>query len=381
MAWCGVLVPVAMWAVGCDSDGGGGQPVADAADTSTPSDTSGGGDGAVVDEHLQLLEATGSDPVYLSLATGEGVTEDAAWHVAYTKYLGFALNGGVSGDGNVEGCVAKTYPGLYDAEGVPDKEAFEALSAESTAADFDAIDGSECSDFVADSIAPYIAMEDWLAADPNVSGPAFTPVEGSSNGFIIRSAEQHGGDFSYARIRVSEIEFVPNTTRKLRFTTELWGGEAFGEAAPSEWIDFSSGPAYWDLETNAAVTVDAAWELRVEAVGMSWDITVNSGVSGPGQAGVGLVVLGSGAAADVSDPTDPSEVYRYFSDSVDGALSKPGGFGPLEYNVLGVHDMSPNYTHYLIRDADHTYKLQVLSNYGVNLDEPSGHLVFRVEQL
>lgn len=354
----------------------------DAENPGTP-DAGGGGDAGSDAIAYAPLDASGGERVFLDLATGRTVTEQDDWHIAYQKYVGFGLNGGVSGDGNVGACIGKEYASLYTAEGEPLADEFDAVTAESTANDFEQLAIDACDTFATDEIDPVIDMKYWLTAEYGPNGPEFTPSGEPTNGFIIRSAEQIDDTHEYARVRVAEIDYETGTTRRIRYATERWNYDttSFEAESLSAWLDFSDSPAYWDLETNQAVAAGDAWELSIQVKGMSWNIHVNSGVSGPGEAGVGLIVLPGGAAADVSDPTDTAQVYRFFSDSVDGTLSTPGNFGPLQYDVFGLHGMTPNFTHYLIQDAERIFKVQVLSNYGETNDQPSGHLYFRYGKL
>lgn len=333
------------------------------------------------------LNATSGAKVYLDLTSAHTVTENENWHISYQKYIGFNLNGGISGSGSVMGCLAQEYPALYNGNGAPVVAEFEKLTAENTLADFNAIDINSCTTMVEDSVNTYITMDDWLEASYGPSGPSFSAKANSSNGWIISSATLDGTQApeAYGRVRVSEVTYTSNpATRQLKFGVELWnaGTQAFdAESITTNAIDFSTGKAYWDMETNTKVTSTDNWELSIEAVGQSWNIQVNSGISGSGHAMVGLVILPSGHANDVLDPTDTSEVYRFFSDSVAGALSSPANFGPLHYNVYGTHDMTPTFAHYLIQDAGRTFKVQVLNNYGENGDQASGKLYIRYEEL
>ncbi len=333
------------------------------------------------------LDASAGEKVYLNLSTRQTVTVDDSWHVAYERFIGFSLNGGVSGSGTVSGCIAKHYAALYDDSDEPVSSEFQALSADNTQADFEAIDASACSDFISDEIKTHIDDENWLEASFGASGPSFSPSsDPQKNGWIIRSAAQNADDLhEYGKVRVAEVNYQSGetTTRQIKLASSLWNHDTqtFSTETTSDWLDFSDETAYWDMETNTVATANNDWELSITVVGQSWDMQVNSGVSGPGLAGVGLVTVESGAAADVTDPTNTQQVFRFFSDTASGALKTPGDFGPLEYDVFGTHDMTPNFAHYLITDGTQTFKFQVLSNYGETDDQSSGNLYIRYQEL
>ncbi|PID43712.1 MAG: hypothetical protein CSB48_04790 [Proteobacteria bacterium] len=333
------------------------------------------------------VDAVSGEKVFLDLSGGQTVAKDGSWDISYQKYKGYGLNGGDAGTGSVQGCVAMVYPGLYDADGAPVVAEFEMLTAENTLADFNKVNSESCTDFESDLLHTQIAMDDWLSAAYGPAGPSFTARDEPGNGWIISSAtlDASGSPEAYGRVRVAEVNYASSpVTRQLKFAVELWnsGTQAFDtETIATDFLDFTNGRAYWDMETNSAVTENDDWELSVEAVGQSWNIQVNSGVSGEGQAHVGLIVIPEGSAFDVTDPTDLSQVYKWFNDSTDGALSKPGNFGPMQYNVHGTHDMVPTFSSYLVKDGDEVYKVQVLSNYGEDGKSASGTLYIRYEML
>jgi hypothetical protein len=155
-----------------------------------------------------------SQAAHLDLGTGNTVAAHGMWQMAYQKYVGFKTNGGVSGDGVVQGCVALKYDELYDADGNPVVDEFKAKSADNTLADFDAVDSSSCSDFQADAVSSQ--FKDWYTYD--LSTHTVTVNEDDSNGWILRSATKNAEDeYAYARIRVKSWE---NST--LVFEVENW---------------------------------------------------------------------------------------------------------------------------------------------------------------
>lgn len=318
----------------------------------------------------------------LDLASGQTVT-DENWQVAYQKYVGFKLNGGVSGSGAVEGCIAHEYTALFDDEDQPVQAEFEALTLEKTAAAFATVNKASCTDFSQDSLKTEINLASWLAADYSTGAPVYSALNEPQNGWIIKSASADAATstHSYARVMVKsvDVEFGVTTSRKLLFSVESWdvATESFSAMVDSPEIDFSSTRAYWDMETNTVVTASDDWDLSVVVNGQSYDLQVNGGASGSGSGGVGTLLIANAAA--VTNPKDSTQVYRYFADSAVGILSTPGSYGPLQYNVAGGHKMWPTFTTYLIKDGNSYYKMQVVSNYGADGAAASSNLYLRYE--
>jgi len=147
-------------------------------------------------------------------------------------------------------------------------------------------------------------------------------------------------------------------------------------------------PVYWDLETNSIVTENDDWEIKIAKSGYSTVYSLNGGASGKGQAAIAGAdrdgkALGVGALMvdsvwDVTNPTDTDQVYKYFTDSAEGAFKSPGDYGALEYGAHGGHAMSPTFAVYLVEDGDgNTHKVQILSNTGETGTLSSGSLFIR----
>jgi len=320
-----------------------------------------------------------SQAAMLDLVSGSVVTDDT-WQIAYQKYAGFKLNGGFSADGNVSGCVAHEYAALFDADGNPVVDEFKALTATTTVTEFDKVDATACTEFEFDALKTSIKTEDWLDADYSQGAPVYSAK--ADNGWIIRSADGE----SYARVKVKTVEvaFGQTTTRKVVLSSENWNGSVFEAAVDSPELDFSNTRAFWDLETNTLVTEAGDWDLSLTVSGRDYPLQVNGGASGSGTAGSGAVMAAGGVDA-VTDPTDTTQVYKYFADSASGVLSSPGNYGPLQYAVDGGHAMWPTFTTYLIKDESEAesrlFKVQLLSNYGESGELGSANLVFRYEEL
>lgn len=320
-----------------------------------------------------------TNEAFLDLASGHSVNKSDAWHIGYKKYRGFIVNSGISGTGSITGCTAKHYPQLYTAANKPIKAEFKKLTSENTLADFNAVNKSSCSDFKQDSLKTAIAMKDWLVANYTSGAPTFTAKAG--NGWIVRSASKEtAGKHAYAKVSVKTVTYkLSPAKRAIVLKSNLWdGSNAFGTDRTSPELDFSTERVYWDLEDNTKVTANDNWDLSIVKNGMSWDIQLNSSVSGTGKAAVGVLLK---PLNSITDPTDTKQVYKYFVDGAKGALQTPGNYGPLEYGVYGQHKMTPNFSTYLFKDGSKIYKMQVLNNYGKDGKAASGNLYIRYQEI
>ncbi len=328
-----------------------------------------------------------SQAALLDLLSGDTVI-DESWQLGYQKYLGFKLNGGLSGPGKVSGCIAHQYDALYNevieedgTKYVPVVSEFEALTKDTTVANFKAVTKDSCTDFIVDSLKTQIQMDEWLDADYSQGAPVFSAK--ADNGWIIQSADEN----SYARVSVKNVSVVfgADITRQVTLAVEHWNANtaAFDMAMDSPILDFSDQRVFWDLESNTLVTESDDWELSIKVDGRDYPMQVNGGISGSGKAGVGN--LNVDKASLVTDPNDREQVYRYFADEAQGVLSIPNKYGPLQYSVKGGHDMWPTFATYLIKDEANNdvrfFKVQVVSNKGIDGSLPSANLSIRYEEL
>lgn len=271
------------------------------------------------------------------------IVTDDTWQVAYQKYVGFSTNGGVSGNGKISACAAHNYSDIFDSDSKPVESEFKKLTITSTLQDFEKVNLSNCndSDFITDNIKTQIKTEDWLNADYSTGAPVFTAKAG--NGWIIRT--DSGSDYARVSVKSVTVVFGASPSRKLVFTTELWDSNAknFQTGVDKE-IDFTNEQVFFDANTNAIVTENDNWDLSVKVEGRDYPIQVNGGVSGSGKAAVGTLTVANAAAVTDPESTGSTEqVYRYYSDLASGALTKPGNYGPLQYNVGGKHQMCTNF--------------------------------------
>ncbi len=337
-----------------------------------------GDDGSGITETTAPMSASSGDETNFNLATG--LVDATTWHFAYQKYVGFRTNGGTSGDGGITACIAKKYDALFDNEGTAVASEFKSLTGENTLADFDAVLASDCEAdaYQADGIKTQIQTPDWLDADYSTGAPVFSAKNDSNNSWIIRSSD--GESYSRVKVKTVTVEFGATTSRKIVLSSELWDGSAWEAAQDSPELDFSSSKAYWDLELNQLKTqTDTDWDLAVSVVGQTYPIQVNGGASGDGSGGVGILQVTS--TADVTDPTNTDQVYKYFADEATGAMDGPGSYGALSYGVDGGHAMWPTFAVYIVDDGTEKYKYQITSNTGADGTLSSGNLVVRYEKL
>lgn len=321
--------------------------------------------------NLATLDATKAK-ARLNLATGELTTEEGNWQVAYEKYIGFSLKAGV------KACLAHEITTLYSA-GKPVTAEFEKLTQDNTLPGFNQVDinNTDICTPVENSIKTLISSDAWWTYNPDpAAGGKVTVHTDDTNGWILKSADGK----AYARIKFTEFATRQYT---MKMNIEKWNGNSFDAAMQTPNLDFSSKPAYWDLETNSVTATDNGnWELKFSKKGRDISIQLNGGASGTGQAGAagkdGALQVASVDA--VTDPTDTNQVYKYFADSAQSGLSKPGDFGPLHYAVGGGHAMWPTFATYLIEDNNNFYKMQVVSNTGESGSDPSGTLVIRYDE-
>lgn len=330
------------------------------------------------------LNAT-AGPAYLDLASGASVSQGDAWHLSYQKHIGFAVNGGLSGSGNVSACIAHTPEGLFDSENNSVQSVFESLTRDNTLAAFEAVNKSSCdeSELMTDGLKTKIEFSDWATYNPSTH--AISLNQANTNGWIVKSATADGnGNYNYGRVKVSDLTYTSGTSYAVKFAVEQWDDNAqtFIASAESNAIDFTNERQYWDMETNTIVSANDDWELSIERTSPAWSIQVNSSISGTGSAGIGHVLLDSGSAFDVTNPkTSGKQVYKFDTDTANSALAGPAKYGAFQYAVGGGHKMWPTFTTYLFKDGERYFKAQIVSNYGSDGTLASGNLYVRYAEI
>lgn len=179
----------------------------------------------------QTLDATSNeDWVYLNLATGNTTDKDGDWQIGFNRY-NVVLNGGVSGDGNVGGYVAKTPNGYYDASGTLNKAKFLEDNIQGSLTDL-----TQVSEYDVDPEGvPWVVDKSGSQLNPEPKGnyPAidfgwyvyrgdqghrlFAKPEEERIGALIRSAEGN----SYAKMYLDNIEYADGSATPAKWHYKL----------------------------------------------------------------------------------------------------------------------------------------------------------------
>lgn len=360
-----------------------------------------------------ILDASDNEQAYLDLDSGHNVTDNDPWHLAYKKYVGFsnpALNSGI------QTCIAKEYTTLYDEDGEPVTAEFDSLTMANTLDDFNAVTPESCTDFSGGE--PQSQFQGWYTYNSTIH--TTPPNDDDSNGWIIRSSStDESGTYAYTRLIATDYNSLSG---KVTFSSELWdsNSQAFKAAESTGALgkfnaagSFNDNIVLWNMEDNSNATASisedgeffdfifsplttllafipnpfedgikvndiADWDVKIITEGHDKTILVNGGVSGTGNAGVGV---GDVKARVVTDPTDPDQIYTYLGDSAAWAMANPGDYGALEYDVDGKHEMWPTFAIYLFKDDERYFKVQVLGNYGADDSKQSGTLYIRHQEI
>ena len=231
----------------------------------------------------------------------------------------------------------------------------------------------DSSGLVSDSVVTQVSWYDYDFATHSMTA--------KSDQWILRSATKNAATdtYAYGRFGIKTLDTAAGI--KVVLGVEQWNSTtaSFDSEIVSPEITYGTEPVYYDLETNVIVTAADDWDLSFVTSDRDPQIRVNGGASGLGSAGIG--VLQTASAAEVTDPANTAQVYKYFSDQAEGALSSPSGYGPLDYGVGGGHNMWPNYAVYLVKQNEQMYKMQVLSNNGQDGTLSSGNLYIRYKAL
>lgn len=354
-------LPIALSGIalaGCNSSGG--------------SSNEGGGETPSNAEEIHIDSSSGAQ-TKVDLDSGTSVQDDN-WHVSYQKYVGFALNGGVSGSGNVAGCVAAEFETLFDDEGNAVADEFMKLTGSNTLESFESVTMDSCDSFESDSLETRIEFDDWV--DYNFLTHQVSAKEG--NAFLIK----HSDGSTMSRFSVTSLNNDKDTTINVEQWNNGW------KTARDIDFNFADQRVYIDLDTdNPNATETDEWDISFVVDGRNYLIQINGGASGDAIGAVADVEadIVSGAAFD---PTDEEVVspYHWGADATTGIMDGPGNYGALHYGVDGGHDMWPTFTTYLLQQeiADGVYqyyKVQVISNTGPEGGLASGNLVYRYEVL
>lgn len=304
-----------------------------------------------------------SDWAFVSFQGGEArsvtVSDPAsseAWNVAFYA-TSVMLNGGAAGPGALQGHCLCQNASVSD-------ETLVGLTPESELSLFEGVSGTDVPTdedaWQSDVLAA--AIDGWWSYDVQTHTVSAAP----DAVWAVRSAS---GD-AYAKVHVTGVadatqEHAGRVT--FEYALQPTAGAAF-EPPVTATVDLSGGDVHWDLETGSEVGAGDGWDLLFQG----YDIRVNGGVSGDGDAGA--VVLGESFEA-VTDASDaPAQVYA--ADAFGGVFEADPWY---RYNVQGGHQIWPTFNVYLLDTGDAVYKVQLTGYYGPSGD--SRQISFRYEPL
>lgn len=265
---------------------------------------------------------------------------NASWDIAVNA-TSVMLNGGQAGPGGVTGwCLCQNESATnaevqaFTAEG--NRAAFESTTAADAPADAAA--------WRADSLAS--AISGWWAYDPATHAVSAVP----SKVFYVRTAE----GTAYAKLRVTNLVDAARTHAgqvTLEYAVQPSATAPMGETRQTT-VDVSGGRVYFDLLTGAVSSADD-WDLALEG----YDIRVNGGASGSGQAGA---VAATEAFEEITSAAGPpASAFR--GDTYGGVFKQKPWY---RYNLTGSdHQVWPTFNVYLLRRGDALYKVQLISYY------------------
>jgi hypothetical protein len=265
----------------------------------------------------------------------------AEWDIAVNA-TSVMLNGGQAGPGGVLGWCLCQNDGATDAQ-------VQAFTAESQLAAFTAVTAAAApadpAAWRADSLTS--AISGWWTYDMATHAVAANPAKT----WYVRTAE----GTAFAKVRVVAIA-APQRTHAGRVTLEYAvqpSATAPLGAVKQTTVDVAGGRVYFDLSTGA-VSSAADWDLALEG----YDIRVNGGASGGGQAGAVAATEAFDAITNAAAP--PATVFR--GDSYGGVFRARPWY---RYNLTGSdHQVWPTYDVYLLKRGDALFKVQIASYYG-----------------
>jgi hypothetical protein len=307
-----------------------------------------------------LMVDAREDWVYVDLdetarvvSVSDRATSDA-WDIAFYG-LSVMLNGGAAGPGGVSGyCLCQN-------EGATAAQVM-AFTAEAELVDFESVTAAAvpaAAEFVDDELDP--ALTEWYSYDLQTHVVTANPARV----WKVRTAE---GD-AYAKVHIVGIEDAAQAHAgrvTVEYALQPSAGGAFG-AVQQVTVDASAGPVGIDLESGEESS-GAEWDIRVDG----WDLRVNGGVSGSGEAGAVAVDEAFGAITDASDMTT-----HYSGDAFGGVFVDSPWY---RYNLTGDdHHVWPAFEVYLVRRGEEVYKVQIINYYDVAANPRQ--ITFRYDRL
>ncbi len=278
-------------------------------------------------------------------------TTSGAWDIGFnaTRVM---LNGGVAGPGEVFGyCICQN-------ASASDEDVI-AMTADGELADFEGVTESDipaASSFEAEELQTAIAG--WY------TGEGAGAAAESDAAWLVRLSD----GTSYAKLRVAQLD-GPTADHAGQVTIE-WAVQPTAESAfePVQTLVLDASTlTRVDLNTASTTPSDPDWDLSLEG----FDLRLNSGVSGSGQA----------AATPSPEPfeaitTAATDPRAYLTDGFAGVFGTHPWY---RYNLTGENIIHPTFDVYLVKRGDAVYKIQLIDYYST-AGEPR-HISFRYARL
>ncbi|HEU0054017.1 MAG TPA: HmuY family protein, partial [Longimicrobium sp.] len=252
------------------------------------------------------------------------------------------LNGGAAGPGGVEGYCVCQNAAATDA-------AVQAMTPATELADFEAVTAAQApaaaDAWASDALSP--AISGWYSYNPttHVTSPA------PEKSWLVRTAE----GAAFAKFRVTGLAGSTQQTPgkvTIEYAVQPSAAGALGEVKTATIDVPATGRAYFDLATGQAST-SADWDVAFEG----WNIRVNGGVSGGGQAGA--VAADQPFAAVTNAAAPPASTFR--GDAYGGVFDAKKWY---RYNLTGSdHQVWPTFDVYLVRRGAELWKVQLTGYY------------------
>lgn len=323
-------------------------------DPAVPTEPEGPGyDSLTVNAAAGWTYVTLGDPAQL-VTPGDPATS-SSWDLGLYA-TSVSLNGGAAGPGEVLGyCLCQNGPA--------GDEAVKTMTAESELSSFTSVTTADIpadSLWMSDDLSA--AIQDWYAYDPQTH-----QIAPSEKVWVMRMASGS----AFAKMHVTGIaggsQAAPGTVT-VEWALQPAAGAPF-EATQSLDVDLSPGAVYVDLDAGTTVeSTSPDWDLWFEG----WDIRVNGGVSGSGQAGALTTSEAFEEVGDASEP--PPSLFR--GDAFGGVFASSPWY---RYNLDGQHQIWPTFDVYLVKRGSTVYKVQLVSYYGEAGD--SRQITFRYSPL
>ena len=346
-------------------------------DSNSPIDNGGnGGNGGDLSCKTISIEASSySTPVYIDLKSATEVGIDDAWHIAVQR-SGITLNAGTSS------AIVDKRTDLFDADGAPIVQNFEAASADPIAQEqvFSAATSVAAEDYVStDEIFHYIKSDDFYTA------PYQQPsVLNSDNYYIMESNTAT----SWAKVHASNYD-EQTYTLTLDFYVQANESAAFSETPVSWTINTLDHDACFDFDQGIEVSCATTdWDIKAFYLYANHQLTKKLSLNGGASGSEKVRAYGPYKTADF-DPASgkPDETNGLsFTYAIDTSGNIFNDYNWYAYDILdaGDHSIWPTFRTYAI-DTDNTstddepYKLQILNYY--NEQGVSGNLTVRIAPL